>query len=567
MKQINYIKKDYDAFLEMFNELIEEEFPNWSKYNQNNFGNVFGKFLSMIGDIESFYQDKMIQQLILPTTTLRKYGILACKALGYRMKSALPSSVDQVEIQILPKEIAFTLPSGYPIGTKPINENGEYIHFETDKEIIYNPGETTKIVSSTNGMTINLEFCGVSNGKPNQKFILENRKCIDGYYQCSIEENGVLKTWYEAESFAGQGSKDIFTVEIDELDRAYIKFGDGKNGRIPPQNNQIFATYKIGGGSSTNVGIGTITENKGNLMEIVSIKNLTSSAGGKERESLEEAKINAPIFFKTSERAITKEDFEALCLRNKNVKRSFAKSLGSNMIEIRLASDTETGLATEETKQEVLSYLNERKIITFVINILDPQFVPVDIHLKCNVNDDFLQSVAEYSIISALNNACSLETKKFGQGESLRNIFNVIGNLLEIQEDSLEIIKFTTSPVIYKGIQTASPAHAFSSVNIASENKLSGSWKVTMTSEINYNVQFFDKQQDLWISKGNGVIGEQFISQDEEISFTIISNGGQSVIGDFWTFDTNKYLSNIDNVLETEILKPGIYTIELSGGI
>lgn len=558
MPQIDYLKQDYDAFLEMFYELIDEEFPDWSKYNENNIGEVFGKFLAMLGDIESFYKDKMIHQLMLPTTTLRKFAILICKSLGYKLSSATPSKVEQVQFEILPKETEFTIPAGYPIGTKAINTKGEYIHFETDEPLVFPAGTTTGIVSATNGLTISLEPLGVSNGNQNQRFVLENRKAIDGKYEVFVNENNVLKTWTEVETFVGQGAKDIFITEIDEIDRTYIVFGDGINGRKPPQGSEIFCTYVIGGGSNTNVGIGTITENKGDIIDIVSITNLTPATGGKDRETIEEAKQNAPIFFKTSERAVTRSDFITLSKRVEGVKRAQALSNGT-IIDVYIASSDNNGIPTEELKNSVFSYLNERKIITFIINILEPNFPKVDVTATIIPSSDVDSTTAIEAVKAKLNEIFSIDNKDFEQGEKLGYIYSQLLNLDEV--DTVEISKFTTQPIVYSKTQSATPAHTFDTVNILQANTLAGEWKVTMTTETDFTVEFYDADTNSYVNKGTGTIGTLFTSSGNEIQFTITSNGGTSSIGDYWVFYTNKYLGNITKVFKNEILKPGIFNI------
>lgn len=567
MPQINYLSQDYDAFYEMFNELITSEFPNWSKYNKNNLGDVFGKFLSMIGDIESFYKDKMIQQLFLPTVTLRKYAILLCKTLGYKLRSARPSKIEQVKFVITPQPQDYIIPAGYPISTKEINSAGEYIQFETDKDLVIPAGQTEGIVSATQGITISMEFLGVSNGKANQRFVLENRGVIDGSYVVYINENNVLKTWTEVDTFAGRGSENIFTTEVDEIDRAYIIFGNGRSGRIPPEGCEIYCTYRIGGGEYTNVGVGTVTENRGFLTEIVSITNLTPAVGGADRESIEEAKLNAPIFFKNTEKAVTKADFKALCLNIEGVKRAQASYAAgsSGIIDVRIASKDNGGIPSEELKQQVKQYLDARKIITFIINVYDPYFVPVDVDIYAEVNPQHLQSTAMSSITSVLNRLLSMETKDFGEGVKIGEVYKAILDLVEI--DNVEITKFTTRPIVYPKTQSANPFHTFDTVEVLKDNNLAGEWKVTMIDEKTFEVEFFDEETQTYISKGKGTIGTPFTSSGNEVRFTIISNGGTSSPGDYWLFYTNKYVGNITKVLEQELLKPGTYNIILSGGI
>lgn len=566
MPHINYINQDYDSFLEMFYQLISEEFSNWSRYNENNLGNAYGKFLSMIGDIEVFYQNKMINQLMLPTTTLRKYAILSCKMLGYKMHSAIPSKIEQVQIEISEKDQPFTIPAGYPVGTKSINSSGEYIPFETNTDLIYQPGETTKIVSATSGTTIPMELIGTSNGKPNQEFILELRKAIDDFYVIYINENNVYKTWIETKSFIGQGSKDIFMTKVDELDRTFIIFGDGINGRIPPVNCDAYCTYRVGGGYNTNLSAGTVTENKGNISDILSIVNLTVAKDGLDRETIEEAKQNAPIFFKSTERAVTKSDFKTQCLKVKDVKRANAISIGS-IVDVFIATNDITSIPTEAKKTEVYNYLNERKIITSIIIINEANFPKIDITLTGKVKPEFRQDIARDIIETMLIGLLSISTKDFQEGERIGIIYK---NLISIEElDSVVITKFASIPIPYAKTQTANPLHTFGEISIGPA-VINGKWRVIMTGETDFGLDYYNTLTDEWDRKSTGTIDSLFsytINGVLSLSFTITSNGGVSTINDYWEFFTSDYCSDINNIQFNEIMKPGEFNITLTGGI
>ena len=76
----------------------------------------------------------------------------------------------------------------------------------------------------------------------------------------STARNGTnIQRWNLRDTLAfSRDDQPDFVVEIDENDRAFVLFGDGKFGQIPPLNAVIKATYRIGGGAQGNVPARTI---------------------------------------------------------------------------------------------------------------------------------------------------------------------------------------------------------------------------------------------------------------------------------------------------------------------
>lgn len=93
-----------------------------------------------------------------------------------------------------------------------------------------------------------------------------------------------------------------------------IMFGDNTYGIIPPAND-IYAEYSIGGGSNSNVTIlNKINNYTGGNSNIKGVFNTTTFIGGANEESVELAKILAPLLLKARNRFVTVEDGEALAL-------------------------------------------------------------------------------------------------------------------------------------------------------------------------------------------------------------------------------------------------------------
>ena len=108
-----------------------------------------------------------------------------------------------------------------------------------------------------------------------------------------------------------------FVVEMDDDGVAWIRFGNGQEGRPPAAGTAFTAQYGIGNGPAGNVGAETIklivfreTLDPGGEL---AARNPLAAAGGTAPEPVQEVKTFAPhAFRKVSARAITAEDYAAL---------------------------------------------------------------------------------------------------------------------------------------------------------------------------------------------------------------------------------------------------------------
>jgi len=120
-----------------------------------------------------------------------------------------------------------------------------------------------------------------------------------------------------------------FVVEIDNEERARLRFGNGESERIPEAGTHFQSRYRVGNGPSGNVGAGTINR-------LVFYRNPASGAslrprnplparGGSAPETLAEAKLFAPHVFRDElQRAITADDYARLAERHPAVQRAAA---------------------------------------------------------------------------------------------------------------------------------------------------------------------------------------------------------------------------------------------------
>ncbi len=122
---------------------------------------------------------------------------------------------------------------------------------------------------------------------------------------------------------SGPDDRD-FVVEIDNDGIAHLRFGDGQCGRTPDVESSFKAVCRIGCGVVGNVGMEAIShlvlKNYKLYGVSISVRNPLPAQGGKNPESIAEAKLFAPHAFRDPEkieRAITAADYAKLAKRNR----------------------------------------------------------------------------------------------------------------------------------------------------------------------------------------------------------------------------------------------------------
>lgn len=87
-------------------------------------------------------------------------------------------------------------------------------------------------------------------------------------------------------------------------------------GAVPPKGAVIRAAYyRTGGGRSGNVARGAIQVLRSSIPYVARVENREAARGGVDGETVQEAKVRAPIALRAQERAVTARDYEELARR------------------------------------------------------------------------------------------------------------------------------------------------------------------------------------------------------------------------------------------------------------
>ncbi len=177
-------------------------------------------------------------------------------------------------------------------------------------------------VQARHAITVKNEILGYSEGTPGQSFKLLNTPVLSRDpatdYLEVLRSGGSAERWQEVEDFGDSEQSDRHYT-LDSLDGS-LTFGpallqpDGsvyRFGAIPPAGSALrFRRYQYGSGGIGNVPAGVITVMKSAIPYIAKCTNWEAAVGGRDAQSIEDAKLRAAWFLRARTRAVTADDFE-----------------------------------------------------------------------------------------------------------------------------------------------------------------------------------------------------------------------------------------------------------------
>ncbi|PPS69302.1 putative baseplate assembly protein [Streptomyces sp. MH60] len=186
----------------------------------------------------------------------------------------------------------------------------------------YTIGGTT---GSIHAETILDEPLGESTGLPGQRLRLEHAPVVAGEPSVLLQtaaDDG-WQDWQVVPHFAGSHPDDHhITVDATTGEIAFgpaVREADGtlrQYGAVPPKGAVIRARrYRTGGGRAGNVARGAVQVLRTSIPYVSEVVNREAALGGVDGETIEEAKLRAPITLRAQERAVTLRDYEELARR------------------------------------------------------------------------------------------------------------------------------------------------------------------------------------------------------------------------------------------------------------
>ena len=404
---VDYTTKDYAGFRNDMLAHATTLLPQWTSRSPNDFGVVLVELFAYMGDILSFYGDRVANEAFLETATQRRSVLALARMLDYTPNGASAATVS-LTFSSAPGLGAVTIPAGTRVMTQSVGT--EPIYFETDEQLVIPADQVAGSVTATEGQTV-FETLGTSTGTASQEYLLAQTPVIESSLDVFMDEgSGSLEVWRRVDHFIEWGSADkVYSTYTDEFNLVHVLFGDGVNGKVPAALTALQVGYRVGGGEIGNVGPTSITTLDSSVPGVVAVTNPLAATGGQDAETLDQIRVSAPASLISLNRAVTLTDYESLALKVPGVAKARAQSAVYTNVVIYAAplggglnAQGQPAVLSSARKTELLDYLTPRKPAPTTVTILDPTYVPIDVTIDL--------------VVAPQYNRRSIETRGAGRG-------------------------------------------------------------------------------------------------------------------------------------------------------
>lgn len=316
-----------------------------------------------------------------------------CAAATATPSASVPESVDHPlpgSVQVNVSGLALSVPiSGWigvrvPAGTVPAIEI---------RQLSFN------VAAVTHARTVSDELLGSGDGRPGQTFQLANGDVLDGTLELAVEDRvaGLLHDYTRVPDLDGSGpDARVYTLDPES---GAVQFGDGARGRPPqPRDRVVALRYRHGGGAGNDLAPGTITGSGSMPSQVTAVTNIVSALGGKDAETLDQAKARVPRSLKVRERAVTASDFQFLTLQTPGLtvgraeivplRRPFADpdlsgpgldlgptAPGAVSVVVVPQQETLFPRPTAGELRTVCAWLDQHRLVTTEVHVVPPMYV------------------------------------------------------------------------------------------------------------------------------------------------------------------------------------------------
>ena len=256
--------------------------------------------------------------------------------------------------------------------------------------------------------------------------------------------------------FASGTNDRIFEVVYDSDYGATIVFGDGTVGISPNATASYTVTYRIGGGSRGNIVnnvLNTVVTATTDVPTTVNgtLTNTSPATGGSNAETVEHAKQWAPLTFARQDRIVTVDDYSVFANAFISSFGTVGKALAAvrkaycsaNVVDLYVlekASDLQLQKATPNFKTQLLDAINEKKMITDEVVVVDGLIRTLDLITTIRVDKE--EKPDEQQIVAKVRNKIlnymAADNRNFGQALSIPDLNRQIFEVDEVRFSTID---------------------------------------------------------------------------------------------------------------------------------
>lgn len=459
---IDYTSRDYMGMMNSLLVFASQAFPDWNPgASEGDFGVIMLELFSYVGDILSYYTDRVAQEAYLPTATQRQSILNIAQLLGYVPSNGTAATGTVTFVTDNPG-LAVVIPENTQLQSNYNTALDAPVFFYTTAQVTVPGNGGTAVANVAQGELFSMVAIGTSTGLPGMTLQLPNTGVLDGsvkVYVQSSDPSGSTQ-WSQVTSFINSGENStVYTLFNDAKDVTNITFGDGINGLIPGLGLQIYASYTTIVGSAGNQPMGAVNIIVDTIAGVsiqtdaAGIFQSSVMAGGSDEESNDSIRANAPISFATQNRAVSLQDFNNLALGIPGVVSANAVANHSTSVSLYVLGPNAT-VPSGVLQANILTFFQNNTLAGVTISLPTPNLIAIDVGSVSQpftlvVKPTASQVATKNAVITALNNFLTPPASTFGQLITIGNIMQVIMNVPGVSWADVDV--FTREDVVQVG--------------------------------------------------------------------------------------------------------------------
>ena len=463
---INFAATDFVTLRQSLIDYAKTVYPNDYKYFvESDLGLMFIELAAYMGAVMSMKADMLANENFLATAKQRASVKKLIELIGIRMRGPLSAACDakitfdnsvtgSVQMTVDQRVVNITSPEDggaltytlYKVVNGLVNvanisgsirlNQGEAD--DADKKVFTNLVLQEGALVSETGSFAATE--GVKSIKLNQGPVVEGSVAV----YVSSPTTGQTGAYREVPNlyFASGVSDKIFEVVYDDNYNATVLFGDGSVGISPEDTASFRVEYRVGGGTRGNIQKDLINASITAGSQKGTITNISKGTGGANAETIEHAKKYAPLNFRRQDRLVTLEDYSIFAntfisnfgtvgKATAATRKAYASANVIDIYVLEKASDLQLQRATTNFKTQLLAGINEKRMATDDIAIVDGliRTLDLDVTIRIDKEDEENQDQIKAKVRDKILTYMNADNRDFGDdlniAELNRQIFEV----------------------------------------------------------------------------------------------------------------------------------------------
>lgn len=436
-----YLSRDVTDVRNYLISLIEGLTDEWTDYNESDIGVALIELMSGLADMLGFYLDRQTLECYIGSVKQRKNGAALLQLINYRLhmmhtcsttgRFTLMTSYDQD--LLIPKftQVSATL------------SDGSKIYYATSEDLVIYAGNTQGDVALLQG-EVHHSNPKVGDLRNNQKVKINTDNIAADTMVINIDG----MEWTRVDDVLVDdvpGPK--YSVYEDKECKAYILFHNNYKDYLPADDSilaeikfivTLGAEGKIKDGAISKIETGIYLDGS-DITNEIEVTNIDSASGGSDRETLDEARLQAPKTLSMLDRVVTLSDFEDKAteipgiLRSRALDWRVAPELIPAPFLIKLYVVPTDGYdLSQAQKDEIISIFNKKMVSYQQVEVLEPEYVYLDLDVVAeayvtSANTDYLAN----RIKSQLEEAYKPKNLQFSESIYISDIKSVVRSTSE----------------------------------------------------------------------------------------------------------------------------------------